>query len=482
MGANMKRLLKISLICFGVISVAAAIALAWYFTKAAPIGTGFVAKYLCSSTFISGRNPDLVFREDVALINPLAKIVDWQVDHDRKTVTADSFGFFTTTAIYRKGCGCSLVLGTTGEEMRKQTFFEKTPEKTRSVHQEDLPWPYGSSGPTDPASLGIDGKRMQKALDEAFSETAAGKPKKTRAILVVYKGRLVAERYAPGFHKDMPLLGWSMCKSVTNALVGILVKKGKLDIKAPATVAEWQEGGDPRKKITLDQLLRMSSGLEFEEVYAPLYDVTYMLYESYDFGAYAADKPLETKPDGSWNYSSGTANIVARIVRQTAEKDYTHYYDFMRKELFDKIGMYTTVLEPDSSGTFVGSSYAFATPRDWARFGLLYLQDGVWAGEQILPKGWVKYSTTATPKAPQGGYGAFFWLNAGSASNTGDRRWPGAPSDAFAAYGFQEQKVIVIPSRELVLVRFGATSDRKAWNTNDFIESVLAALPAPPSS
>jgi len=340
-----------------------------------------------------------------------------------------------------------------------------------------LPWPEGSRGPEEPASLGMDPARLQKALDAAFAEPTEASPKKTRAIVVVYDGRLVAERYAAGFHKDMPILGWSMSKSVTNALVGIQVKNRLLNIQAPAPVPEWQKPDDPRREITLDQLLRMSDGLEFEESYLPPDDTTRMLYQSHGFAEYAAGQPLVAKPDTQWNYSSGSANLVARIVRQTAEQSYPHYYDFIRNELFYKIGMHSAVMEPDSSGTFVGSSYTFATPRDWARFGLLYLQDGIWQGERILPPGWVKYSTTPTPQAPRGEYGALFWLNAGSPANPEDRRWPSAPRDAFAALGFQEQKVIVIPSKKLVLVRFGATSDRSTWNSDEFIANVLAALP-----
>ncbi|HSO18644.1 MAG TPA: serine hydrolase, partial [Desulfosarcina sp.] len=193
--------------------------------------------------------------------------------------------------------------------------------------------------------------------------------------------------------------------------------------------------------------------------------------------AFAARRPLEVRPDEKWNYSSGTANIIARIVRREIEKTTPEYYQFFREALFDRIGMAGTVLEPDPSGTFVGSSYAVATVRDWARFGQLYLQDGVWNGERILPEGWVAYSTTPTPKAPRGEYGALFWLNAGAPGNPANRLWPNAPADAFAAQGFQEQKVIVIPSRRLVLVRFGATSDRPAWNTDAFIADVVRALP-----
>jgi len=473
----MKRWLKISLIGMAVVLLVVLGALAWFLSQVLPVGTGYTAKYLCSSTFISKRNPETVFREDVAPLNPLFKPVDWQVNRERKSVSADYFGLFAATAVFRDGCGCSLVIGTTEDNMRRQTFYEQAAEDAPPPRRDDLPWPEGSRGPVDPASLGIDPVKLQKALDAAFAEPEAGNPRKTRAVIVVYDGRLAAERYAPGFDKDMPLLGWSMSKSVTNALVGMQVKNRQLDIKLPAPVAEWQQAGDPRRAITLDQLLRMSDGLEFEESYLPPDDVTRMLYESYDFAAYAAGKPLVAEPDAKWNYSSGTANIIARIVRQTAEKNYPHYYTFMRSSLFYKIGMYSAIMEPDPSGTFVGSSYTFATPRDWARFGLLYLQDGVWQGERILPPGWVKYSTTPTPQAPRGEYGALFWLNAGSPSDPENRRWPAAPRDAFAALGFQEQKVIIIPSKKLVLVRFGATSDRKTWNSNEFIANVLAALP-----
>jgi hypothetical protein len=240
----MKRWLKIVFICIGVILIVAVGASAWLLNKALPIGAGFTAKYLCSSTFISQRNPEIVFREDFAPINPLFKNVDWRVDREEKSVSADYFGLFTTTAIYREGCGCSLVLGTSAE----------------------------------------------------------------------------------GFHKDMPLLGWSMSKSVTHALVGIQVRNRQLNIKLPAPVSEWQQEGDLRGKITIDQQLRMCDGLEFEEIYAPFRDVTYMLYDSYDYAAYAATKPSAVEPDTKWNYSSGTANIIACIVRQTAEKSQTKYY------------------------------------------------------------------------------------------------------------------------------------------------------------
>ncbi len=474
-----KRWLKIGLIGIGAILVLAIGAIVWYLSVALPIGSGFAAKYLCSSTFISKRNPDIVFKEDVALINPLFKPISWRLNHEAQTASADYFGVFSATAIFREGCGCSLVIGTTEEEMRQQGFYKQTDEDAAPNRRSDLPWPLGNQGPLDPVALGIETTQLKKALDKAFAEPGPANPKKTRAVVVIYDGQLVAERYAPGFNKDLPILGWSMSKSVTNALVGILVKNQGLDISAPAPVPEWQAENDPRRKITLDQLLRMSAGLEFSELYFPPDDSTRMLFNSYDYAAYAAGKPLEAEPDEKWNYSSGTANIIARIVRQAAEKRYPQYYAFFRNEFFHKIGMYSAFIEPDPSGTFVGSSYTFATPRDWARFGLLYLQDGVWQGERILPEGWVKYTVTPTPKAPRGEYGALFWLNAGDPSNPANRMLPSAPRDTFWASGFQEQYVIVIPSQKLVLVRFGASTNRKAWNTDKFVADIIAALPNP---
>lgn len=391
-------------------------------------------------------------------------------------MVASCFGLFKSTALYREGCGCTLVTDITEAELRKQGFMNPEPVPA-SQRVSDASWPIGDGSSPEPPSGRVNMDKLNGALDAAFAEPDPEKKKLTRAVIVVHDGKLVGERYAPGFDKNMPLLGWSMSKSVTNALVGILVRQGKLRIREPAPVPEWQKAGDPRKSITLDQLMRMSSGLKFDETYEPLHDVTDMLYRSYDFAAYAAEKPLDTEPDGKWVYSSGTANIIARIVRHAAEKNYPRYYDFLRKELFEKVDMHSAVAEPDPSGTFVGSSYMFATPRDWARFGFLYLQDGVWGEERILPEGWVKYSTTPTPKAPQGQYGALFWLNAGTEANPKDRPWPSAPTDTFSARGYQEQYVVIIPSKKLVIVRFGATSVRAAWDMDDFISRVTAAIP-----
>jgi CubicO group peptidase (beta-lactamase class C family) len=466
---------KRTVIWAAAVLLAAVAAAGWPLLKAAPIMTGFAAKTICSNVFISGREAGDVFLEDVAPVIFLASAVSYRVDRKAKAVMADIVGFAEARAVFREGCGCTLLKGVPEAELKAQPIAARD---IRESAIDDLPWLAAGREIGESLPTGVDAARLKQALDAAFTEGSPAMPKRTRAVLVVHDGRLIAERYAPGFTPGMPLPGWSLSKSVTNALVGILVKRGRLALDQPAPVREWQGQGDPRRAITLDQLMRMMSGLEFDEVYTPFGDTAAMLCESPDFGAYAAAKPLAAAPGSRWSYSSGTANIISRIVRQAAEAETPNSYRFLRRELFDAIGMTSAVMEADPSGTFVGSSYTFATARDWARFGLLFLQDGVWNGKRILPEGWVSYTTTPAAKAPKGEYGALFWLNAGATSDPVSRRWPSVPADAYSAEGFQKQQIIIIPSRKLVLVRFGATPSPLAWNTEAFIADVLAALPS----
>ena len=477
MGDIMKIWVKRILIAVGIALIIAVVGAGWYLSDTLPISTGHTAKTICSNVFISGRDAQDVFKEDIAPVHFLFAITDFKVDPDKKSISADAFGFAERKAIYREGCGCTIVNGLTEDELRQQKIAAAQSLAYSPEQRSRRPWPDGNHGPVVSLPAGVDSQKLAEAMDAAFAEPGPENPRKTRAVVVVYDGQLIAERYAPGFNVNTPQLGWSMSKSVTNALVGLLVQQGKLDLDRPAPVAEWQKTGDPRQKITLDQLLRMSAGLEFSEEYAPFSDAVYMFYDSYDFATYAANKPLEAEPDSKWHYSSGTANIISRIVRQTIEKGYANYYEYLYQNLFHKIGMFSIIMEPDPSGTFVGSSYMFATPRDWARFALLYLRDGVWDGERILPEGWVRYTITPTPRAPQGEYGALFWLNAGAASDSSDRMMASVPRDTFYADGFQGQRVFVVPSKKLVLVRMGATSVKSAWNDDAFVASMLAALP-----
>ena len=358
----MGRWIKLILFGVGIILTLALVGAGWYLYNAMPIGTGHAAKTLCSNIFISGRNPDTVFDEDIAPVHFLFAITDFEVDRAARTVSADAYGFVRLKALYREGCGCTIVRGLAEDDLRLQKIGYVSGPQSAPERRSNLPWPAGNHGPVVSLPGGIDAEKLESAIEAAFAEPGPQNPRKTRAVVVVYNGQLIAERYAAGFDQNTPQLGWSMSKSVTNALAGVLVKKGKLQLNQPAPVPEWHQEGDPRRSITLDQLMRMSAGLEFSEVYAPFSDAVYMFYDSHDFAAYAALKPLESEPDGKWHYSSGTANIVARIIRQAIEKDHANYYEFIFNHFFARIGMLSALIEPDPSGTFVGSSYAFATP------------------------------------------------------------------------------------------------------------------------
>jgi len=394
------------------------------------------------------------------------KLIKAKIEYNRKTVKSSLFGWglFERKAICLGKLGTVLLSGRSEKTIRpgKTDIPDSRPENS-SV----LPWPDGDAISEQDLKAYmmkdyIDENRIQRAMDEAFAEPNPKKPIRTRALLVVYDGYLIAERYAPGFTRDTPLIGWSMKKSVINALIGILVQQGKLSIYDPAPVPEWQTHGDPRHTITIDQLLRMSSGLKFSEGYEgrPFSDSNIMLFLKPDMAAYAARKPLRAPPDTKWSYSSGTSNILARIIRQSFDRQ-EDYYSFPGKHLFGKIGMRHTILEPDASGTYV---HIFATARDWARFGLLYLNDGVWNGERILPHGWVAYSTTSRLETR---YGAQFWLG---------KYFDSIPDDLFYALGYQGQVVAMIPSRKLVIVRLGMTQ-HDAWPIYLFLKEILKALP-----
>ena len=448
-------------------------AIVFFVVKIAPIGSAYKAKRVCSCVFLAGRNPDQVLREDVAGL----EYIGVDIDKIKKSVTGNLLGMAKRTAIYREGLGCTLVLGRSADEMKKQAsgYMPKSTEDRSKIL-----WPDGELIPDAPLPNNIDKPLLDKTLEWAFSPGSLKSPMMARAVVVVYNGRIIAERYAKGFDMNTPQLGWSMSKSATNALVGILVNEGRLSLMVQAPVAEWQKPGDPRSAITLDELMRMSSGLKFGEDYVwPLSDAIQMLFNSDCAGCYASSKPLETPPDTKWYYSSGTTNIISRIIRQAAGGTDADFFAFPKKALFDKLGMQSAVIEPGPDGVFVGSSFMYATPRDWARLGLLYLNDGIWGGERILPEGWVKYSTTPTPMAPKGEYGAQIWLNAGPRNNPGERVMPDVPSDMFSFEGFEGQQVAVIPSHKLVIVRMGITWDPDSWDYSQmdfFLSSIVKAI------
>lgn len=334
----------------------------------------------------------------------------------------------------------------------------------------DLPeQPPGLSWPTDAwpkgdLPSGLDRPAFETLINAAFGggDTLGD----THALLIIQEGRIVFERYAEGFGPETTFPSWSKAKSVTHALVGVLVGEGKLDVSTPAAVPEWRAVDDPRQAITLDHLLRMSSGLRFVEEYEPDHpsDVIAMLFGEGkdDVAHYAASFPLEHEPGTWWSYASGTTNIVARLAGAAAGD----MRSFMRQRLFEPLGMRTPIPKFDAAGTFIGSSFCFASARDFARFGLLYLRDGVWEGQRLLPEGWVDYARTPTPQ-PQdvadGPYGAHWWL---------DIAGPGS----FSANGYDGQYTVLAPDLDLVLVRHGATSLDKKEALKVWISQVVQSF------
>ena len=353
-----------------------------------PIISGYGAKVLCSGVFVAGRNPEQVIKNDLSGFPQ--NLGTYTVDRTDSSVTGSVWGMATRKAIYRYGLGATLLSGMTEEELREQRVERAT---APVIDPDTIDWPLGDrvagsvsvgdplgggpggssceadAGRGEDSAGGVDTAVLRAAVGMTFGEGGT-RATGTRAVIAVYRGRIVAERYVAGFDRHTRLTGWSMTKGITNALIGILVKQGKLNIFQPAPVDAWQE--DERSKITLANLLRMNSGLKWWEFYGGPSDATQMLFKEKDMGAYAMKSLPGDKPGEVFHYSSGTANILSSIIRRTVgEQD---YYRYPYQELFYRTGMYSAVLEPDAGGTFVGSSYCYATARDWARFGLLYLQ------------------------------------------------------------------------------------------------------------
>ncbi len=430
-----------------------------------PVMAGMAAKTMCSCVFVTGRDPQSVRDKELQVFPGLSSSTI-QVNED-STVTATVF-WKTSKAIFRKGLGCTLLAQRSEEEVRAQQIRVA---ETALTNQDSIAWPTGNAI-TDSIQLQVNNDLVRAAVDQAFNETDPERPLNTHAVVVVFNNRIIGERYAEGFDKNSRLMGWSMTKSITNALVGILVQEGKLDIQQPAPVSEWKN--DNRNKITLNHLLQASSGLAWSESYfSPTADFHQMFIKSDDKGGYALSKKLKHEPGAHFQYSSGTTNILSKIIRQTVGD--SAYYQFPYKKLFYKIGMNHAIIETDASGSFVASSYSFASARDWARFGLLFLHDGVWNGERILPEGWVKYSVTPAPGAETGQYGAQWWLNAGDRNNVQLRKFPDLPTDAYWADGFEEQTVMVIPSKQLVIVRLGVS--HHGFDFSKLATGIIAALP-----
>jgi CubicO group peptidase (beta-lactamase class C family) len=444
-------------ILYGVMTLlgAALISGSVYINSLLPIITGYAAKNLCSDVFVSGRKADSV--EAVDLHFSFIRFNKNDVNYDEKSVTSH-FLWGKSTAVYREGFGATLLRGIEKESLGKIRY----PSGVNPGYSQDtIAWPLGNIVPD--TDTGIDRVKLGEISNKLIKDNAY--KGNAFAFIVLHKGIPVVEAYKSQFNRQTRFLSWSMAKSFTNALVGVLVGEGKMDINKPADIDEWN--GDDRSKITLNDLMQMQSGLKWNEDYGSRSDVNIMLFCKGNMSSFAADHTLEHPAGTYWYYSSGTANIVSYLIRKQFPDD-SSYYSFANREFFNKTGMPDAVFEVDASGTRIGSSYLYATALDYARFGLLYENDGVFNGERILPEGWVKYTTTAA-SGSKNGYGAFFWLNKA-------KKFPSAPEDMYMCEGHDGQQIFILPTQKLVVVVLGYSPMPVGMDCDRLLKDILGTL------
>ncbi len=433
--------------------IIAAAALAWFRPdRAIQIASGAVAHNICSASFLSGRDPGAVVRDELldepgmALLGPfLSYGIDRRLGEAHVTIA----GLFESRARFVPGRGCRLVL---------EPMQDPPPLPAMEVR----------SSTSVPMKLHSTEPGMIAALDRAFAE-----PAKTRAIVVMHNGRIVAERYAPGWSADMRIWGHSLTKSVTHALLGILLQRGSVDLDRPAPIPEWSNPDDPRHAITVRHLMTMTAGFPEDETGAGWDRSSRMWFVESDEGAFAASERPRSAPGTQWAYHNGSVMLLARIIRERVDGDAQL---FAGQALFQPAGMTSAVLEIDGAGTPIGSTFMWATARDWARFGQLYLDNGVVDGKGLLPDGWAEQAATPTPFAA-GGYGALFWTNRGDSPGARSRRAAGMPADSYAARGYRGQWIIIVPSARLVIARFGNDHGGATPIVARLAADVISALP-----
>ncbi|MCQ1571972.1 beta-lactamase family protein [Neorhizobium galegae] len=415
------------------------------------VGSGYAAKIVCSNVFLAGRDSGEVLAVDVqAPGHPLLRLMQVSVDRTEKQVHAALLGIFAgNDAVYREGLGCAV----TPDGAAAVAVGVPAPAVT-SVDPSVF-WPEGGKTEADPVVAPI------------LSNAGLAGPG-MRAVVVVKRGRIIGETYSAGFSKDMPLIGWSITKTVNAAIIGTLIRDGKLSLDDRGLFPQWQ--GNQRGDIRIADLAAMESGLAFNENYGTVADVTRMLYLEPDMANFAADQPLEADPGTRFAYSSGTAVMLSKIwMDKTGDRAAALSYP--RAALFGPLGMTSAVMEADAAGTFVGSSYMYATARDWARMGLLLARDGVWSGNRILPEGFVALMHQAN--ATSGGRYSKMqtWLPG--------KDDPGMPADTFFLQGHDGQTITVIPSLDLVVVRLGLTPSWNRYDPKRLVAEVVKATTAP---
>ena len=438
------------------------------------VGANYSAKIVCSNVFLAKRDPEQVLRVDVQAPGiSILKLMRVSVDRRLGIVRAGFFGVIGDgLAQYRPDKGCTVMpdgkLDPSGPA--ELNFMPPIDRPAPAASFSSGPWPDGAAVET------------RAPIDQLLKDPVLAGPG-ARALVVVDHGRIVGEYYATGFESNTPLLGWSMTKTVMAGVIGMLIKDGKLSL---AQAGFWP-GSDGREKIRLKDLLAMSSGLQWNEAYGAVSDVTSMLYLQPDMAGFARSPPLAHPPGEEWLYSSGTAVILSRIAQDGLDRGESQARDlatFIKGRLFLPLGISSATIEPDEHGTLVGSSYMYATARDWARYGLFLLQDGIWQGEELLPPGYVSMMSTPV-EASHGQYGmgqTWLW---GSEPVT-----PGAnpdaafsiPADAFWMSGHDGQSVCIIKSRQLVIVRLGLTPYAAGYTPQRLVQAVLNATQDAPAA
>ena len=437
--------------------------------------TAGFAKIMCSAVFITGLKPAFA-AENVgyftAPYSERARVGKPAIDYDRKSVSITLPNGITRTAIYTGDQGCVCL-----PEGINSLYYQPVKVPRNLPDAATTPWPMGDVLPTSPMPSNIDMAKVAQAVDAAFEPAEA----QTAAFLVTYKGRIIGERYGDGITKDTPLESWSMGKSLSATLMGILIRQGVYSLEQPAPIPQWQGKDDARAKIRIMDLMHMSSGLYCRAPQDPDYDSSlgypdhlYLYTGGINSFEWAANLPQQWLPNTVGRYRNSDPVLINYLNRLGIEGKGEVYHTFPQRKLFDKIGIRTMVMETDPYGNFLTQGYEFASGRDWARLGNLYLQDGVWNGERILPEGFTKFvSTLAEPWIADGRpiYGGLFWIN-------GDGALP-IPKEAYMMLGAGGQSVTIIPSHDLVIVRLGHYKGQQAGNKalNKAYSLLMEAVP-----
>jgi CubicO group peptidase (beta-lactamase class C family) len=437
---------------------------------------GLNAHKLCGGLWVTGRDrqraAETVLDEDVRRFPAFRWMeeFEYRVDESNRKAFIAHPGVGERAARYVGEQGC-VILPAGADDV----FFQPTRVSPALPAAAAQPWPTGDAG-AEASFPEVDPTALSAALEWAFDDASQRTAQNTRGVVVVYRGRIIGERYAPGWGPYTPQLSWSMGKSVAAALTGVLVARGDLALQEPAPVPYWRSARDPRRDITVADLLRMSSGLDFDNFgldprrsYTADNEHFRIYFDALDVAAHAVHQPPRHPPGTRWRYLNSDPLTLMYLARRAVEARGEDFLSFPQRQLFDRIGIRSMVLETDAWGTFIITGHDWGGSRDWARFGLLHLWDGVWDGERILPEGWIDFISTPAPGDSSQGYGGQFWLNRGGAM----RR---LPADAYWAAGYMGQYTMIIPSRDLVVVRQGPSPGGSAGHFEELVARVLAAI------